>query len=205
MRVGILGGTFDPIHIGHLVAAEAVRYSLELDQVIFIPAGRSPLKPAPAAPASQRLAMVELAIRSNPYFRVSTLELERPGPSYTVDTLRQLRADLGPAVELYFIAGQDAVADLARWHQPRELLSLCRLVAVTRPSYTSFDPRRLEAAIPGVSESLVLVEMPLIGVSASDLRRRVREGRPIKYLVPEAVEEYIYRHGLYKPRPGGGA
>ena len=140
MRLGILGGTFDPIHYAHLVIAEECRVRLGLAGVIFIPAGEPPHKRRQSVtPAADRLAMVELAIASNPAFRVSRVEIDRPGPSYSVDTIAALQAELGPEAELYFIVGQDAMADILTWHEPRRLLALCRLVAIHRPGVREPD------------------------------------------------------------------
>jgi nicotinate-nucleotide adenylyltransferase len=193
-----MGGTFDPIHYGHLVAAQEVCHLLDLAQVVFVPAGQPPHKQGQViTPAHHRLAMVELAIASNPCFTVSRVDIDRPGPSYTVDTLRLLRQEWGPEVEITFIMGLDSLADLVSWHQPQRLIQLCYLAVVDRPLY-HVDMEALEAALPGISQRIQFVRIPLIGISSSDLERRVREGWPIKYQVPPAVEEYIYKQGLYR-------
>ena len=197
-RIGVIGGTFDPLHYGHLVAAQEVCYQLDLARVVFVPTGQPPHKQDQViTPAHHRLAMVELAIVSNPCFTVSRVEVDRPGPSYTVDTLRLLRQEWGPEAEIYFIMGLDSLADLLGWYQPERLIQLCRLAVVDRPLY-HVDVEALEAALPGISQRIQFVRIPPIGISSSDLERRVREGRPIKYQVPPAVEEYIYKHGLYR-------
>ncbi len=196
-RIGVLGGTFDPIHFGHLAAAEEARLALDLERVLFVPAGVSPLKRDQArTPALHRLAMTRLAVASNPHFAVSTVDLDREGPSYTVDTLAILQAELGPAAELFFIVGADSLVDLARWHDPARLIQLCHLVAVSRPPY-EYDPAALERALPGVTERVIYLPVPLLDIASSDLRRRVREGRSIRYYVPAAVVDYIQAHNLY--------
>ena len=198
MRVGIFGGTFDPIHVGHLIAAEGARTGLSLDEVLFIPAGQPWFKTGrPMAAASHRLAMVRMAVASNPGFQVSDVEIMRPGPSYTVDTLRELGETFGADAGLYVILGFDALAELGRWHQPERVLEMATVVGMRRPGSESFDPQWIEAVSPGASERVVVLDSPLIDVSGVELRRRVAEGRSIKYLVPEPVEGYIREHRLY--------
>lgn len=196
-RIGVLGGTFDPIHYGHLAAAEEARVSLGLEAVLFVPAGVSPLKQdRPLTPAPHRLAMTRLATADHPAFQVSTVDLDRAGPSYTVDTLAILQAGLGPAVDLYFIVGADSLADLPRWRDPARLLKLGCLVAVSRPRH-ELDLAALERALPGVAERVIPLRVPLLDIAGTDLRQRVREGRPIRYYVPPAVADYIQTHRLY--------
>ncbi len=204
-RIGVLGGTFDPIHYGHLAAAEEARVALGLEQVLLVPARVSPLKlDQPLTPAHHRLAMTRLAAASNPHFAVSTVDLDREGPSYTVDTLSLLQAGLGPATELYFIMGTDSLAGLARWHDPARLIQLCRIVAVSRPA-DGYDPTALERLVPGVTERVIHLRVPLLDIASSDLRQRVRQGRSLRYYVPPAVADYIYAHQLYHPRQVGGS
>lgn len=197
MRVGLLGGTFDPIHIGHLIIAEEARVRLNLDKVLFIPARRSPhkLDEAPCA-LEHRMRMVELAVADNPYLDVCRLEAERPGPSYTVDTVESLRVAYGPGVDLFFIMGMDSLEGLSRWREPQRLISMVRIVAVGRAGCT-VDLRALERELPGIGERLDLLPTLQIGISSTELRRRVREALPIRYQVPAAVEKYIVEHGLY--------
>lgn len=203
MRVGIFGGTFDPVHLGHLIVAQEVCFRARLDRLLFVPAGQPPHKPGRVvAPAVHRLAMLEAALAGNPTFAIARLEVERTGPSYSVDTVRALRAELGAAAELLFVLGSDQLAELPTWHKPGELLALCRVVAVPRPGATC-DLAALAAALPGLRERLTWVPIPQIGISASEIRRRVAAGEPIRYLVPEAVAGYIAAHGLY--REGGSA
>ncbi len=197
-----MGGTFDPIHYGHLVIAEEVRAALDMTEMIFIPAGQPPHKPGRViTPAHHRLAMVELAIATNPHFTISLIEIERPGPSYLVDTLRILRTQIGTDVELSFIIGWDSLEELHTWYQPLNILAqLDMLVAVNRPGYVDggeYNNKQLEARLPGITQRLRVVQAPQFSVSSTDLRRRVAGGRPIKYQVPETVERYIFEHSLY--------
>lgn len=197
-KVGVLGGTFDPIHHGHLAAAEEARVKLGLDKVLFVVANIPPHKQnEPVTPAPHRLAMVELALSSNPYFEISRIDMERPGPSYTVDTVSLLQKELGTEVEIYFIMGLDSLWQLPTWKDPQRLIQLSRLVAVNRPGY-AVDLGELEEKVPGISQRTQIMATPEVDVSASDLQERVRDGLPIKYQVPPAVEEYIYAHNLYR-------
>lgn len=201
-RVGILGGTFDPIHYAHLAIAEEVRVALDLTEIVFIPAGQPPHKPErTVTPAQHRLAMVQLAITSNPYFTSSRIEVDRPGPSYLVDTLRSLRTQWGNHTELYFVIGWDSLEELHTWYDPQGILAqLTHLVAVGRPGYAQGDEYNtmLEARLPGIQQRLLVVAAPLLNISSTDLRQRVAEGRPIKYQTPETVEQYIVAHDLYR-------
>jgi len=198
MRIGVLGGTFDPIHIGHLVSAEEVWMELELERVVFIPAGLPPHKLDHAmSPVEHRLAMVELAIASNPHFAVSKVDVDRSGPCYTVDTIELLRDEWGPSVEIYFIMGSDSLLDILTWHNPRRLIRLCHFAVVSRPGY-QVDLDELDALLPGLASRVQMLNAPELAISATDIQRRVREGLSIKYQVPEAVEDYIYRHKLYQ-------
>jgi nicotinate-nucleotide adenylyltransferase len=201
-RVGLLGGTFDPIHFGHLVIAEEVRTVLHLAEMVFVPAGHPPHKPGRIVTEAQhRLAMLELAIASNPHFTISLVDLERPGPSYTVETLQVLRQQWGAQTTIYFVIGGDSLEDLLAWYDPAGILKqLTALVAVQRPGYEEAAGYRdtLEARLPGISQRLIMVQAPQLDISATDLRRRVAEGRPIKYQTPEAVERYIIEYGLYR-------
>lgn len=199
MQLGILGGTFDPIHFGHLLAAEEARVALRLDRVLFAPASDPPHKQGHAKLAvAHRLSMVRLAIADNPAFDISTVDIDRPGPHYTVDTIRLIRDEWGTgADETYFIMGVDSLAHLLTWHQPAQLIELCRLAVVARPGFRA-DSAKLEAALPGISRRLDWVEMPVLGISSSDLQRRVREGRSIRYQVPANVADYVTEHRLYR-------
>ena len=196
---GVLGGTFDPIHLGHLVVAEEVRSQLGLAEVLFIPTGQPWLKSDRAvATARLRLEMVRLATRGNPHFKVSTIETDRPGPSYTVDTMEMLWRQAGDGAELWFFLGGDALAELPKWKEPQRLIQLCRLAAFARPGFPLPPLEPLELAIPGLSQRVTSVEVSQIDISATEIRRRVAQGVSIHDLVPEAVEGYIEEHGLYR-------
>ena len=198
MNIGMLGGTFDPIHIGHLILAEEVRAKLNLAEVLFVPAGQPWLKvDSPISPAEHRVEMVRLAIADKPYFKLSTMEIERAGSTYTVDTLAELKARLKAGDELFFILGWDNLAELPRWRQPSRLVTMCRLVAIPRPGYPLPDLKALEASIPGLSQRVTLIDKPEIDISASAIRDRVARGLSIHHLVPEPVDEYIRQHKLY--------
>jgi len=202
MRIGIFGGTFDPIHYGHLVAAEEARAVLKLERVLIVPAGQPPHKTThPITPAEHRVAMVQLAIASNPAFVLSRVDLDRPGPHYSVDMVMRLRRQLGPG-EVYFIVGMDSLMELPTWHEAERLMGLCYIVGVNRPGYT-YDLAPLEKAVPGISSHICVLEAPQLEISSHDLQERVRRGMPIKYQLPEAVEEYIYRHKLYVREESG--
>ena len=198
LKVGVFGGTFDPIHLGHLVKAEEARETLCLDQVLFIPAGQPWLKAdRQITAAHHRTAMVQLAITSNARFRESPIEVTRDGPSYTVDTLEELTSRIGPDAELHLIVGTDALQEIERWRQPERLFGLAMVAAVARPDRGDFDARFLDRISPGASNRVRMIEGVPVGISGTDIRRRVAAGQSIKYLVPEPVEEYIYQHGLY--------
>jgi nicotinate-nucleotide adenylyltransferase len=198
-----MGGTFDPIHNAHLIVAEEVRSVLGLTEMVFIPSGQPPHKYGrETAPSHHRLAMVELAIVSNPHFSISRIELDRPGPSYLADTLRLLREQWDEDVSLSFVIGWDSLEDFPDWNRPQEILSLLdQLVAVRRPGYIEDEAynRRQEMRLPGLTQRLRVLPVPQLDISSTDLRRRVAEKRPITYQLPEAVERYILTHKLYQP------
>ena len=198
MRFGILGGTFDPIHLGHLLMGETAWQKLGMQRVLFVPAGDPPHKQSEVGtPARHRRAMVELAIAGNPNFELCPVDLDRAGPHYSTDTVRLIRAQYElTAADCFFIIGSDSLQDLPKWHQPAELLKLCRLAVIHRPGYQP-EMSTLAEQLPGVSERLLWVEMPLIGISASDVRDRLQAGQSIRYQVPAAVREYIFSHKLY--------
>lgn len=197
-RLGVLGGTFDPIHHGHLVAAQEARYQLGLDLVLFVPAGNPPHKPSrPISAAAHRLKMVELAIAGKPGFALSRVDVDRPGPCYTVDTLALLREEWGSGPTFFFIEGADSLAEITTWYRPQHLIQLSELAVVRRPG-VELDLDRLEIELPGLGERLHWVQMPLLEISSSELRARVRDGRPISYLLPQRVEAYIREQSLYR-------
>jgi nicotinate-nucleotide adenylyltransferase len=192
-----MGGTFDPIHYGHLVVAEVARREFDLERVVFVPSGDPPHKQGvPMTPAERRYEMTLLATASNPWFDCSRRELERSGPSYSVTTLHEYLAEGGPDRELFFITGADAILEILTWHEADEVIRLCRFIAATRPGY---DLERLRRVLPAAYlERIDELAVPGVLVSSTDLRQRVRECRPIRYLVPELVEEYIRKFGLYR-------
>ena len=201
MKIGVLGGTFDPIHMGHLIIAEEARESLNLSEILLVLAGQPLLKPArPVTPAEHRLQMLRLAIGDKPYFKVSALEVERPGPSYTVDTIAELRDQYGSEDEIFFILGWDSLAQLPEWREPSRLIELCYLVAVPRPGYPRPGLEALEAGIPGISQRVVFLGKPEIDISASAIRELAARGLSLRQLVPEPVEDYIRQHKLYSTR-----
>ncbi len=199
-RIGILGGTFDPVHLGHLAIAEEARDLLDLDRVILIPAGRPWLKSGQTVtPAGHRLAMVKLAVEDRSGLEVSSIEVDRPGPTYTVDTLAELREELGNKAELYFILGMDSVRELRRWREPERLFDLCTIVAVSRPDSHDVSPAELEQEFPAARDRIRTIRGPMLDISATDIRHRIIESRPISDCVPPPVERYIHGHGLYVP------
>ena len=207
MRIGVLGGTFDPVHIGHLLIAEEARVSLRLEEVVFVPAGQPYFKADQhVTEGRHRLAMVELAVDSNPCFTVSDVELRRSGPSYTADTLMELRDRVGDAGELFLILGMDSLAELDRWRRREDILALSTVVGFARPGTCGPDKATMASIRRDAARGLELLDGPQVGVSASGRRRRVAEGLSIRYRVPEPVEAYIYEHGLYgaKRRGKGG-
>jgi len=200
LRLGILGGTFDPPHVGHLTLAEEARLALGLDQVLFVPAGAPWRKAERELSAREdRLAMVRLAVGDNPTFAVSTVEVNRAGPSYTADTMTELGDQFGRETELFFIMGADSLADFPHWHEPQRILELARLAVAERPEPedVALEEGLAEDLARAMRERVVWLRMPLIAISASAVRERVRRGLSIRYWVPPAVEEYIQQHGLY--------
>lgn len=200
MKLGILGGTFDPPHNGHLMLAGAAMKQLHLAQIVFMPAKQPPHKLGePVSPLSTRVAMLERALHGNPAFVISLLEAERTGPSYTVDTLRQLHHDLPPRAEIFFIMGMDSLQNLPTWRQPQEIVKLCKLAVLKRPGYFA-DLVALEEKIPGVKRAVVFVNAPEMNISASEIRARAARGKAIDDLVPQSVAEYIKTRGLYREK-----
>ena len=199
VKVGVIGGTFDPIHNGHITIAEEVRRRLNLTYVLFIPAGQPWLKSKfPITEAIDRLEMVRLAIAPYPYFKLSRIEIDRQGPSYSVDTLEELRNELGADSRLFFILGWDIVVQLPQWHEVARLIKLCELVVIPRPGYSVPDLESLDREIPGITKHVILLDSPRLEISATDIRDRVAQGRSISNLVPEAVYRYIKEKRLYQ-------
>ncbi len=198
-RVAIMGGTFDPIHYAHLLIAEDVRQRFQLPRVLFMPSGNPPHKREyEVSPAEDRYIMAVLATADNPRFAVSRLEIERSGPSYTIDTIRQLKAKMGPGTQVLFVTGADAVLDIVTWHEPDAILDEATLVAVPRPG---FDLNELDETLGQERASKVtVIDAPLAEISSTMIRERVREGRSIRYLTPRPVIDYINKRGLYRSR-----
>jgi nicotinate-nucleotide adenylyltransferase len=197
LRLGVIGGTFDPPHYGHLVLAENSRVQLWLDRVLFVLAGQPPHKPGwPISPAHHRVAMVEAAIADNPAFTLSRVDLDRPGPHYTTEMLALLRQEY-PEGELTLLIGGDSLAQFLTWRDPAGIVRQARLAVMQRPGY---EPglEMLGQAVPGLHERVVWIDAPYLDIAASDLRQRVREGLPLRYLVPPPVEAYIREHRLYE-------
>ena len=199
-RLGLMGGTFDPIHQGHLVTAEAVRTGFNLDKVIFVPSGQPPHKAdKKVTPKERRFLMTEMATVTNPYFVVSRVELNRTGYSYSADTVGFFRNLLDEDSELYFITGADAIMEIITWKKLDDLFSRCTLIAATRPGFQHKSMvERLEKLLkPEYLKKVIPIEVPAMAISSTDIRGRVAMGRSIKYLLPETVEQYIYKQGLY--------
>lgn len=199
-RLAIMGGTFDPIHYGHLLAAETVRMSLKIDRVVFIPSGTPPHKSwdPMRATKNQRYTMVEMASLSNPFFEVSSIEMDREGYTYTVDTIKDIRNILGIDTEIYFITGADAMIEIMTWKSIDELIHLCKFIAVTRPGYEYMTLNNKIIEIKNLfGVDVLTLDIPSIDVSSTDIRNRIYKGCSIKYLVPEPVENYIIKNNLY--------
>jgi nicotinate-nucleotide adenylyltransferase len=199
MRIGVYGGTFDPVHLAHLILAEEARCSLGLARLLLVPAAQPWRKSHRAvSPAAHRLAMLRLAVADDPYFDVSTVEIDRGGPTYTVETLAALKAELGADADLVFILGEDALLDLPNWRDPAGILRLAYLGVAQRGDGEGIDLGPVEQVLPGIRDRILRIPMPRIDISSSEVRRRVREGGSIRYLVPRPVQAYIAEHGLYR-------
>lgn len=194
-RLGVMGGTFDPVHHGHLLTAEEAAVQFGLDEVVFVPTGQPWMKEGlDVSAAEDRYLMTVIATASNPRFAVSRLEIDRTGPTYTVDTLRALQ-DANADAELFFVTGADAMLEIFQWKDPAEILSLAHFIAATRPGY---DLAHFEAEAPTAHPNVSVMNIPALAISSTDIRQRVREGRPIRYLLPEGVKSYIEKAGLYR-------
>lgn len=199
MRLGIFGGTFDPIHTGHLVMAQEALATANLDEVWFVPTGQPWMKAGTRiSEAKDRTAMVELAIESNPAFKISRREVEKDGPSYTVDTISAMRQQEAKGETLFFILGIDSLATLHLWKQPSALFDMCRLIAMNRTINEEFAETELDKIRPDAIEKVEFIEGPIVEISGAKIRQRVHEGKPITYWVPESVERYIEDKGLYR-------
>lgn len=202
MRLGILGGTFDPIHIGHLIMAEEARGCLGLEQILCMPTGQPWMRQGTnVSPAKHRAEMVRRATRTNPQLRLSMMEVERTGDTYTVDTLRALH-EKHASLDVYFVLGLDSLTQFHRWKEPQEILKLCTVAVQSRPGYPEYALAEAEAGVQGLSKSLVWLEAPPVGISSTEIRKRVARGLSIRYLVERAVEDYIYEEGLYREDTG---
>ena len=191
-----MGGTFDPIHYGHLVTAEEALHQFRLDGVVFVPTGRPWMKAhGVVSHAEDRYLMTVIATASNPLFRVSRMEIDRDGPTYTVDTLRGLKTEMGADVDLFFVTGADAVVEIFQWKDQQELFGLAHFIAATRPGY---DIAAFEAHASTSTPDITVMNIPALAISSTDVRRRVHGGSPIRYLVPEGVKSYIEKAELYR-------
>ncbi|HEY7478292.1 MAG TPA: nicotinate-nucleotide adenylyltransferase [Actinomycetota bacterium] len=194
-QLGVMGGTFDPIHYGHLVTAEEALHQFALDEVVFIPTGAPWMKEHEVvSPPEDRYLMTVIATASNPRFRVSRAEIDREGPTYTIDTLRHLREEADGGADLFFITGADAVLEIFQWKDPGELFELAHFIAATRPGYDLASFEQYAANHPGIT----VMNIPALAISSTDIRDRVAAGRPIRYLVPEGVNSYVQKAGLYR-------
>ncbi len=200
-RIGIFGGTFDPIHIGHLILAEEAWFQLQLERVYLLPAGDPPHKQGRRlTPVADRLRMAQLATADNDHIQASRLDADRPGPHYTVDTLRLIRQRVGEDAAIYFLMGMDSLRDLPTWHEAHWLVNNCRLVALSRHDVV-IDWRYLNEALPGIQGRVIVLDMPELEIASHTIRHRVRTGQPIRYQVPHLVEQYIQKQNLYGRLP----
>ena len=198
-----MGGTFDPIHLGHLAVAEEAHNLLGLTEVRFMPAGHPYFKEqASISPAEDRVHMVELAIAGKPYFALSLLEVQRPGPSYAVDSMYKIKKDLNSDDDLFFIVGWDSLRTLHLWFEAKRLIQLCRIIAAPRPGFPRPEVALLEENLPGISRRTIVMDKPFIDISATTIRERVCQDQPIISMVPPPVAEYIREKGLYRAKPG---
>lgn len=200
-RIGLLGGTFDPVHIGHLILAETARDTLQLDHIFFVPAADPPHKRGQVeARADDRLAMLHLAIDDNPAFSISPIDLQRKGPHYTADMVEIMRQQIGEGVEMWFLMGLDSLIDFPNWREPERIRRLARLAAATRPGYV-VDWVPLEDALPGIIHDVILLPMPGVSIASHHLRQKMESGHSVRYQLPEPVRDYIRQKGLYLVQP----
>ena len=195
-RLGVMGGTFDPIHYGHLVTAEEALVQFRLDEVVFVPTGQPWMKEHDVvSPAEYRYLMTVIATASNPKFSVSRMEVDREGPTYTIDTLRSLGEEQGAGTDLFFITGADAILEILHWREPAEVFEMAHFIAATRPGY---DLAHFQAEAPISHPDITVMQVPALAISSTDIRQRIADGRPLRYLVPEGVKSYIEKIGLYR-------
>jgi nicotinate-nucleotide adenylyltransferase len=196
LRVGILGGTFDPPHIGHLILGEYAADALGLSHLLYVPAADPPHKQQEQkTPLEHRLAMLRLALNDNPRFEISRVDIDRAGPHYSLDTVQLVQAQYAGA-ELYFVMGGDSLRDLPTWHRPADFIRLCKLAVMGRPAAVAW-PEMHEHILPGLAERVVMIESPLVEISSTRIVQRLTEGRSVRYLLPDAVLNYVQRHNLY--------
>lgn len=195
-RIGILGGTFDPPHVGHLILGEYSIDALDLTHLLFVPAADPPHKQDRAkTPVEHRLAMLKLAIKGNERFDLSRIDLDRPGPHYSLDTVKIVGAQF-PSAELYFVMGGDSLRDLPKWHRPQELIALCKLAVMRRPG-DNLNPGMHRAVLPGLEQRVVMMDTPVLEISSTEIINRLRQGKSVRYLVPDEVLAYIAEYGVY--------
>ncbi len=200
VKIGLMGGTFDPIHNGHLVLAEQVRTRFQLDKVIFIPSGTPPHKDTNAS-KEHRYQMTKLAIEDNPFFEISRIELDQDHKTYAIDTVIDLKMEFGDNTEVYFITGADAMIDLPTWKQFDELVLLCKFIGSTRPGVEDKElSEKIDSLVRDYKANIVITQVPALAISSTDIRRRIKYNLSIKYLLPGKTENYIYEHGLYSDR-----
>lgn len=199
-RLGVMGGTFDPIHYGHLVTAAEAAQEFGLEQVVFVPAGQPPHKrPEMVTDSGHRYMMTVLATVANEVFTVSRVDVDRPGPSYTVDTLAELQRRYGPDTELYFITGADAMSQILQWKDGVSLFEMCQFIAATRPGYGLMALKKVLGPVAKQFQDRIHpLQVPALAISSSDIRHRIRQGRPARYLLPDSVWHYIMKNGLYR-------
>jgi nicotinate-nucleotide adenylyltransferase len=203
LKIGVFGGTFDPVHLGHIAMAEEARQELGLERVILVPAGQPMSKPGRViTQAEHRVNMLKLAVKDKPHLLISTIEIKRPGPSFTVDTISEFKLKYSVKDEIYFILGWDSLDQMPEWHEPVRLVTMCWLVAVPRPGCSKPDMVALEKIIPGITKKVIFLEKPDIEISATAIREMVSHGKSIEHLVPAPVAEYIKIHKLYFGKGG---